>query len=474
MTVTRDRLYINGSWVKPEGETRMSVWESATGDEMGSVVMGTSEDVDAAVGAAAAAFPAWRARSVEDRAKYLHAITENLFGRIDETVEIFMREVGTVRSVAIGFQSLAASQFASHAQMARTFEWDQHLTNSTVTHEPVGVVGAITPWNFPLLLACVKLAPALAAGCTVVLKPAEIAPLTAFLLAEAVDAAGLPAGVFNLVTGTGTEVGEAIVSHPLVDMISFTGSTRAGRRIGAVAAETVKRVSLELGGKSACVVLDDGDLTEAVNAAMTSVTYNNGQGCACLSRIIVPRNRLDEAAQIAAGYVDKLVIGDPRDETTTLGPLASEEHRSRVEGYIQKGIDEGAKVVVGGVGRPDGQPTGFFVSPTVFVTDDPTSTIATEEIFGPVQTIIAHDGDDDAIRIANSTIYGLAGSVFSADPTRASRVAGAMRSGQVDINGVFYDFDAPMGGYKQSGNGRAFGLAGFTEFLELKAIATAR
>ncbi len=464
---TREHLYIGGRWIAPSGKGMRTVPNSTTEQEIGQVTMGT-----AAVDAAADAWPEWAALAPVQRSAYLQEISNQLFKRLDELVDLFSQEVGTPAAQAKPFQQLAASLFGSYANRAEAFEWTTRLPNSSVAHEPIGVVGAITPWNFPLLLMSVKVAPALAAGCTVVLKPAEVAPLTGFLLADAIEAAGLPAGVFNLVTGLGTDAGEALVSSPKVDMISFTGSTRAGRRISAVAGETIKRTSLELGGKSALLALDDADLEAAVLAGMDSVTTNNGQGCACLTRIVVPRSRLAEAEEIASDYMRKTSIGDPRDESNKIGPMASAEHRDRVQGYIGIGIAEGAKLLIGGTGRPDSVDTGYFVKPTVFVCEDPTMRIAQEEIVGPVQVLIPHDGDADAIRIANATMYGLAGAVYGADLDRAERVARAMRTGKVDVNAITFDPEAPFGGNRQSGNGRAYGEEGFVEYLETKALAS--
>jgi aldehyde dehydrogenase (NAD+) len=467
----RDQLYIGGQWITPSGHDTLVVPNSTTEQQIGSVVMGGAADAAAATQAAADAWPAWAALTAAERSGYLHEVSNQMFKRMDELVDLFSQEVGTPTAQAKPFQQLAASLFASYAERAEAFEWTISRGNSRIAYEPIGVVGAITPWNFPLLLMSVKTAPALAAGCTVAVKPAEIAPLTAFVLAEAMDAAGLPPGVFNMITGTGAEVGEALVGSPNVDMISFVGSTRAGRRISAVASETIKRTALELGGKSALVALDDGDLEAAVLAGMDSVSTNNGQGCACLTRIVVPRSRLAEAAEIATAHVQRATIGDPRDESVTIGPMASAQHRDRVQGYIGIGVEEGARLVVGGTGRPEETETGFFVKPSVFICEDPTMRIAQEEIFGPVQVIIPHDGDTDAIRIANSTVYGLAGAVYGADLDRAEKVARAMRTGKVDVNAITFDVEAPFGGYRQSGNGRMYGEEGFMEYLETKSLA---
>jgi acyl-CoA reductase-like NAD-dependent aldehyde dehydrogenase len=339
-----------------------------------------------------------------------------------------------------------------------------------VVKEPVGVVGCITPWNYPLHQIAAKVAPALAAGCTVVLKPSEVAPLNAFILAEIIDEIGLPAGVFNLVTGTGPTVGEAIASHPDVDMVSFTGSTRAGKRVSELASQTVKRVTLELGGKSPNVILDDADLKRAVTDGVGKAFLNSGQTCSALTRMLVPRSKLAEAEQIAADAAAEYTVGDPFGEGTRLGPLVSKVQQERVRGYIRKGIEEGAKLLIGGADQPDTQPTGFFVQPTVFSEVRNDMTIAQEEIFGPVLSIIPYDTEDEAVEIANDTIYGLAGGVWSGDPERAKAVARRLRTGQVEVNGGSFNPMAPFGGYKQSGHGRELGKFGLEEYLETKSL----
>jgi acyl-CoA reductase-like NAD-dependent aldehyde dehydrogenase len=334
----------------------------------------------------------------------------------------------------------------------------------------VGVVGCITPWNFPLHQVVAKVAAAMAAGCTIVLKPSEVAPLTAFILAEIAHEAGLPAGVFNLVSGLGTVVGEALASHPDVDMISFTGSTRAGKRVSELAAQTVKRVALELGGKSANIILDDADLEKAVQGGVANCYFNSGQTCSAHTRMLVPRSRHDEAVKLAKAAAESFTVGDPRVGKVKLGPLISDVQRERVRGYIKKGIEEGATLVTGGAEPPDGLDRGYFVKPTVFANVRNDMTIAREEIFGPVLSIIPYEDEDDAVRIANDTPYGLAGGVWSSDPERAKRVARRLRTGQVDINGGSFNPFAPFGGYKQSGNGRELGRYGFEEFLETKSL----
>ena len=420
MTQSQKKLYIGGEWVNADGIGSIPVLDSLTEEPIGVVSIGTADDVDAAVHSAAEASIGWAEVAPDQRAAYLDALGDALDRRRDELARLVTREVGTIRPTAYAWHQGYVEQLHIHARMARTYEWRDKLDFTVVAREPVGVVGAVTPWNAPLFMIIGKLAPALAAGCTLVLKAAEVAPLTSFVLAEAIDEIGLPAGVFNLVTGDAA-TGDALVRHPLVDMISFTGSTNVGRRIAAVAAETTKRVSLELGGKSACIVLDDGDLAAAVSTTMKSITANNGQGCSALSRLVVPRRMLKEAEERAVEFVERLVVGDPWNESTTIGPLASAGHRDRVEQYLTEGV-KAARLVVGGPGGRRNFDRGYFVNPSVYVAD-PSARISQEEIFGPVETIIAHDGDDDAVAIANDVIYGLAGAVFSDDPDHANRIA---------------------------------------------------
>jgi acyl-CoA reductase-like NAD-dependent aldehyde dehydrogenase len=466
-----DQLYINGQWTSPAGAGTIEVINSTTEEVMGHIPEGTAADVDAAVAAAKTAFAAWSTTPVAERAKYLQAIAGKLKERQSEIADLIADEVGMPLPLATAVQAgLPVAVANSYVQLLNDFSFEEQVGNSLIVREPIGVVACITPWNYPLHQVVAKVAPALAAGCTVVLKPSEVAPLTAFVLAEIVDAVDLPAGVFNLVTGYGPVVGEALAAHPDVDMISFTGSTRAGKRVSELAAQSIKRVALELGGKSANVILDDADFSRAVSSGVANCYFNSGQTCSAHTRMLVPKERHDEAVQIAKATAEKFKPGDPKADGTRLGPLISAPQRERVRNYIQKGIEEGATLVVGGTEAPAGLDKGYFVQPTIFANVDNKMTIAQEEIFGPVLSIIPYEDEDDAVRIANDTVYGLAGGVWSADFERAKRVARRLRTGQVDINGGKFNPLAPFGGYKQSGNGREFGKFGLEEFLEVKAM----
>ena len=467
----RDRLYVGGQWVEPEGSATIDVINSTTEEVMGRIPEGTPEDVDRAVAAAREAFEPWSQTSREERAGYLEAIAAGLSGRAEEIAATISQELGMPIKLSQQIQAgLPTMSFASMPALMEEVEWEQQVGNSLVVREPIGVLGAITPWNYPLHQIAAKVAPALAAGCTVVLKPSEVVPLNAFILAEVIEAAGLPAGVFNLVTGTGPVVGEAIAGHPDVDMVSFTGSTRAGKRVSELAAATVKPVAMELGGKSPNVILDDADLEAAVPDGVAKCFLNSGQTCSALTRMLVPREKLELAERIAAGAAGQFTPGDPFEPTTRLGPLVSEAQRERVRGYIEKGEAEGAKLLTGGTEPPEGLDRGYFVRPTVFSEVAPEMTIAQEEIFGPVLAIMPYDDEDDAVRIANNTEYGLAGGVWSADEERAKRVARRIRTGQVEINGGAFNPLAPFGGYKQSGHGRELGRFAIEEMLQVKSM----
>jgi acyl-CoA reductase-like NAD-dependent aldehyde dehydrogenase len=465
------KLYIDGAWVPSTGTDTIDVENPSTEEVIATIPAGTAEDVDKAVAAAKAAFETWGHTSKEERGKYIQAIAEGLAARSEEIAQVISDEMGMPIMFANMIQAgLPVGNFAGYVQILDEFPFEETVGNSLVVREPVGVVGAITPWNYPLHQIVNKTAPALAAGCTVVLKPSEVTPLDAYILAEVIDSAGLPPGVFNLVTGTGPVVGEAIASHPDVDMVSFTGSTRAGKRVSELGAQTVKRVHLELGGKSANVILDDADLNAVVPGGVTFGCYlNSGQTCSALTRMLVPRQKQDEVVAIAKATAESLQVG-PGSSDATLGPLVSATQRERVRGYIQKGIDEGATLVTGGVEAPDGLDKGYFVQPTIFADVTPDMTIAQEEIFGPVLVIMPYDDEDEAVSIANSTIYGLSGGVQSADLERAKAFARRLRTGQVEVNGGGFNIQAPFGGYKQSGNGRELGKFGLGEFLETKSM----
>jgi acyl-CoA reductase-like NAD-dependent aldehyde dehydrogenase len=467
----KDKIFIGGEWVEPSGADPIEVVNATTEEVMGSIPGCTPVDVDNAVATAREAFESWSQTSREERARYIAAIAEGLNERAEEIATTITQELGMPLKLSQIVQvGLPTSQFASTPQLMEEVEWEEEIGNSRVLREPVGVLGAITPWNYPLNQIACKVAPALAAGCTVVLKPSEVTPLNAFLLTEVIEAAGLPAGVFNLVTGTGPVVGEAIAGHPGVDMVSFTGSTRAGRRVSELAAATVKPVAMELGGKSPNLILDDADLAKAVPDGVAKCFLNSGQTCSALTRMLVPRQRLAEVEELAQAAAETFTPGDPFDSGTRLGPLVSEVQRERVRGYIEKGIEEGARLITGGAEPPEGLGRGYFVRPTVFSEVTPEMTIGQEEIFGPVLVIQPYEGEDDAIRIANSTPYGLSGGVWSADTDRAIQVAKRIRTGQIEINGGAFNPHAPFGGYGQSGHGRENGRYGIEELLQIKAL----
>ncbi|MGH9083335.1 MAG: aldehyde dehydrogenase family protein [Acidimicrobiales bacterium] len=466
-----DTVYVGGAWVPSSGNGIHEVVDSNTEEVIGRVPECTPGDVDRAVAAAAEAFGAWAATPVEERSKLLSRVSEGLAARTDEIAATIAREVGTPLSLSGPIQvGLAVGAFAAAADGVGAITWEQEIGNSLVVREPIGVVGAITPWNYPLYQISLKVAPALATGCTVVLKPSEVAPLNAYALAEVIDEVGLPPGVFNMVVGSGPIVGEAIAAHPKVDMVSFTGSTRAGRRVMQLAAESIKKVTLELGGKSANVILPDADLEAAIPAGMFGCYLNSGQTCSALTRMIVPRSRLAEVEEKAAAAAGSFAPGSSMEAGTMLGPLVSAAQLERVRGYIRKGIEEGAKLVTGGAEPPAGLEKGYFVQPTVFseVTND--MTIAREEIFGPVLVILPYDTEEEAVRLANDTPYGLAGAVWAGDKAKAEAVARQLRTGQVDVNGGAFNPAAPFGGYKQSGFGRERGPFGLEEYLQVKSL----
>jgi aldehyde dehydrogenase (NAD+) len=467
----RNELFIDGSWIPSAKDDGYEVICASTGEIIGRVPSGTIEEADRAVAAASRALPAWSETSREDRANLLERIADGIQRRSGEIGRFIAQEVGMPLKLATRVQAgTPVETFRSFAKILREYRFEEVVGNCLITREAVGVVAAITPWNFPLHQVAAKTAAALAAGCTIVVKPSDIAPLSAFVFAEAVEEAGLPAGVFNLVMGEGSTVGESLASNPRVDMVSFTGSTAVGRRILALAAPTVKRVALELGGKSASVILDDADLRTAVRGTVASCYFNSGQTCSAHTRLLVPERLYPEVAELAAEAASSFVLGNALDEGTRLGPLASARQRDRVRGFIEQGIRDGAKLVTGGLDLPPGLPNGFFVAPTIFGNVDPSSTLAQEEIFGPVLSIITYRSEDDAVAIANGTIFGLSGGVWTADEQRGCAFARRLKTGQVEINGGRHNPLAPFGGYKQSGRGREFGVAGLEEYLEMKAI----
>ncbi|WP_309683800.1 aldehyde dehydrogenase family protein [Polaromonas sp.] len=461
--------YINGQWVKAQSPETLPVYDSSTEALMATVPAGTAAEAEAAVLAARSAFEAWSTLPVETRAAYLDKVAAGIKARSEELALAIAREVGMplkmARAVQVGGP---AWHWGNFAKVARNFEWEKKVGNSLVVREPIGVVGCITPWNFPLSQITLKIAPALVAGCTVVLKPSEIAPVNAMMLAQIIHEAGLPPGVFNLVNGLGPVVGEVLATHPEVDMLSFTGSTRAGKRVSELASQSVKRVALELGGKSASVILDDANLEAAVKGTVSACMLNSGQTCSAHTRMLVPASRYNEARALAQAAIAKFSIGPSLDESSKLGPLVSSAQRDRVLGFIRTGIEEGADVIAGGAEAP-AMASGYFVQPTILGIKA-SDTLAQEEIFGPVLVVIAYQDEDEAVRIANSTIYGLGGAVWSGSDEHALKVARRLRTGQVDINGGPFNGNAPFGGYKQSGNGRENGVYGFEEFLEFKAL----
>jgi aldehyde dehydrogenase (NAD+) len=465
------KFYIDGAWVEPSTSATLDVINPATEKPVATIALGAQADVDRAVAAARKAFESFSRTTVEERIALLERVLEVYATRAGDLAEALTLEMGAPTTLAEQAQvPCGTGQFAFALEALKKFQFEERVGTSTVVHEPIGVCGLITPWNWPPLLIAAKIAPALAAGCTMVLKPSELAPLNALIFAEILDEAGVPAGVFNLVNGDGPTVGVALSTHPDVDMVSFTGSTRAGIEVAKNAAPTVKRVAQELGGKSANILLDDVDFETAIPRDMGAVCANSGQSCNAGSRFLVPADRLDEATAIAAKAAESIVVGPPTADGTVIGPVVSEAQYEKVQRLIQSAIDDGATVVAGGLGRPEGLETGYYVKTTVLagVTND--MQIAQEEIFGPVITITPYQDEDDAIRIANDTVYGLSGFVSSADQERARSVARRMRTGMVHVNGAGLDFAVPFGGYKQSGNGREYADFGLREFLEVKSV----
>ncbi len=471
MTTAYNKFFINGEWIEPEGRETLEVINPATEEAFATISLGTAEDVDAAAQAAQAAFVDWSQSSIEERKTVINNIVAGLKARGDEMATAISNEMGAPMGLSKTAQlGSGLGHFMSILGILENYEFEEIRGTTKIVKEPAGVCGFITPWNWPLNQIACKVAPALAAGCTIVLKPSEIAPVSAYILAEIIAESGLPAGVFNLVNGDGPSVGAAISSHPEIDVVSFTGSTRAGREVAKAAADGIKRVTQELGGKSANIILDDvPDFARAVAGGVAGCFGNSGQSCNAPTRMLVPKSRMAEAIEVARSAAAKSTVGDPQAETTRLGPVVSELQFNKIQGLIEKGIEEGAELVTGGPGRPEGLDKGYYVQPTIFgnVTND--MTIAREEIFGPVLSILGYDDDADAVSIANDTDYGLSGYV-SGDPDHAQSIARQLRTGNVHINGAGPDFTAPFGGYKQSGNGREWGIEGFEEFLETKAI----
>ena len=447
MTIVKDSFYINGQWVKASSPETIAVTTSGTGDTYATIPVGTVEEANRAVEAAAAAFTSWTNTSPKERGEFLTRISEKLAERADEIALCIANEVGMPLALAKGIQAgIPTATFADMGQRAKDFEWEEEIGNSTIVREAAGVVAAITPWNYPLHQIANKVAAALAAGCTVVLKPSEVAPINAFILAEIIHEVGLPKGVFNLITGTGPVVGEAIVAHPKTDMVSFTGSTRAGKRVMEIAAQMVKRVSLELGGKSANIILEDADLTKAVPDGIFKCYLNSGQTCSALTRMLVPRSKLSEVEDLAVAAAAGFQPSDPISGGTFIGPLVSEAQQNRVRDYINKGVNEGARLLIGGTEQPEGLPQGHYVQPTIFSDVTNSMTIAQEEIFGPVLSIIPYDTEEEAIAIANDSLYGLSGGVWAGTNEKAFEVARKIRTGQVEINGGNFNIFAPFGG----------------------------
>jgi len=465
------KFYIDGAWVDPVAPKVLGVQNPATEEIFARISLGSAKDVDRAVQAARRAFPAYAETSVAQRLAWLEKIIAGFRARLPEVARTMTLEMGAPITFATERQAtVALFHFEEAVRVLAGYSFEELMPPGMIRREPIGVCGLITPWNWPLNQVASKVAPALATGCTVVLKPSEIAPLSAMLFAEILHEAGLPAGVFNLVNGDGPTVGEAIAAHPGIDMVSFTGSTGAGIRVAKLAADTVKRVAQELGGKSANIILPDADLKAAVIQGVHACYTNGGQNCQSPTRMLIPRDTRDAAFAAARMAVETIRLGDPLDPATTMGPLVSQAQYDKVQDLIQSGIDEGATLVAGGTGRPAEVNHGYYVRPTVFgdVTRD--MRIAREEIFGPVLSIISYDSEDEAVEIANDTPFGLAGFVQSQDREHARRVANRIRAGRVYLNGAPFDRSLPFGGYKQSGNGREFGVFGFEEYLEVKAI----
>lgn len=471
MAYEHRQVYIDGVWVDPTSTDVLEVFNPFTEQVLGIVPRCSDDDVDRAVAAARKAFPSWSATPVAERSECASKLAALLVERADELTNLLTSEVGMpinlTRVLQVGLPTVIATGVA---KFVLELPWQETLGSSTVLREPAGVVAAISPWNYPLHQVVAKVVPALAVGCTVVLKPSEVSPLSAFALADLIELAGFPAGTFNLVSGTGPEVGAALATHPGVDMVSFTGSTVAGKRVSELAAPTVKRVALELGGKSANVVLPDADFARAIAKGVAVAFLNSGQTCTALTRLVVPEDRLRDVEEMVEAEVTRIVLGDPFAQGTHMGPVRSPVQRDRIRQYIAKGIDEGARCVTGGTEAPDDQPTGWFVRPTVLSGVERHHIVAQEEIFGPVLSILTYRTIDEAVEIANDSVYGLSGAVWSGDVDTAIAVAKRIRTGQISINGGVFNPYAPFGGFGHSGVGRELGPHGLLEFTELKAL----
>ena len=465
------QFYINGEWVDPVDPKSLDVINPATEEVIGKIAMGNSQDVDKAVAAAKEAFESFSKTTKEERLALMGKILEVYQSRYDEIAETISSEMGAPLWLSKAAQAATgAGHFGTFMEVLKNYNFDEDKGTTRLRKEPVGVCGLITPWNWPINQIACKVAPALAAGCTMVLKPSEVSPLNAVIFTEVLHEAGVPAGVFNLVNGDGLSVGEAMSSHPDIDMMSFTGSTRAGVAVAKASADTVKRVSQELGGKSANIILDDADFNKSVAGGVTGCFMNSGQSCNAPTRMLVPADRQDEAVAIAKATAEATLVGDPKEVAAGgIGPVVSEVQFNKIQGLIEKGIEEGATLVAGGPGKPEGFNAGYYVKPTIFSDVSNDMTIAREEIFGPVLSILPYKDEEDAILIANDTEYGLSGYV-SGSQEKAQKFAEKFRSGNVHVNGAGPDFNAPFGGYKKSGNGREWGDLGFEEFLEIKAI----
>ena len=468
---TRDRLYIDGKWVQPIGTGSIGVINPATEEIIGKIPVGSKKDIDNAASAARIAFDSWSKSSIKTRIDILNALSNALKERGEEIAQTITAEVGTPigysRVAMVGTPRVVSR---SYAKILENFNWEEKVRNSIICKEPIGVCAFITPWNFPLHQIIGKVAPAIAAGCTMILKPSKEAPLSAFILADILHEIGLPPGVFNLVSGHGSEIGNYMSSHPEVDMVSFTGSTGAGVSVSEAAATTVKRVTLELGGKSANVALEDADPTLVAKKAIGACHQNSGQTCSALTRLIIPESMSDEVYEIIAEKNNSYTVGDPLEESTRCGPMVSLRQQKSVSKYIESGINEGATLISGGLGMPEGISKGYYVKPTIFANVSPDMKIWKEEIFGPVLVITTYKSEEEALKLANDSIYGLSGGVWSKDEKRAIKFAKDMRTGQVSVNGGAFNVSAPFGGYKLSGNGRELGSHGLNEFLEIKSI----